>query len=230
MSWLPKRGRALVNFALAIMMVVLYIAITTPQAKSAISELYNNPVYRGHKKGVVALECAVSWNAEALPAMLDTLKAQEVAITFHVSGEWAQENQELLRRMVREGHEIGTMGASPQQDGGADAVTEDVERSIAYIHQLCGVKPVLYYSGARDVAASSRAAARLGLTHVLCTVDLLSGRGSAENILLRALDKPFDGSIILIQPTAEAAKALPACINGLRQQGYRITTVGDALG
>ena len=230
MRWLYGKGRIIVNILLAALMIALYIATTTPVAQSVISELYNSPVYRGYEKGVVGMECAVSWNAAAMPDMLRILKENDLKITFFVSGAWAEDNQELLVQMVRDGHEIGTMGQLPMRDGDTDAVREDIARSVDIIHTVSGVRPKLYYSGTRRLPSSTRAASRLGLTHVLCTVDLLSGRGKAEDILLRALDAPFDGSILLIQPTAEAVKALPACISGLKQRGLRIGTVSEALG
>lgn len=230
MDMLRGRGRALVNTMLAVLMATLYFTTTTPVAQSVMGDLYNSPVYRGHEGGVVAVECAVSWNAAALPELLDTLKDKDARITFLVSGEWAKENPDLLVRMVQDGHEIGTMGQDPMQDGSTDAVAEDIDRSVQTIHALSGVWPTLYYSGVRRVTTSTNAANKLGLTHVLCTVDLLSGRGDFEDILSRALDRPFDGSILLIQPTAEAVKAMSACIDGLRQQGFRIATVSETLG
>lgn len=230
MDMLHGRGRTLVNTMLAVLMATLYFTTTTPVAQSVMGDLYNSPVYRGHEKGVVAVECAVSWNAAALPELLDTLEEKDARITFLVSGEWAKENPDLLVRMAQDGHEIGTMGQDPMQDGSADSVAEDIDRSVQTIHSLSGVWPTLYYSGMRRVATSTRAANKLGLTHVLCTVDLLSGRGDSEDILSRALDRPFDGSILLIQPTAEAVKAMPTCIDGLRQQGFRIATVSETLG
>ncbi|MDL2217072.1 polysaccharide deacetylase family protein [Christensenellaceae bacterium OttesenSCG-928-M15] len=230
MKWFSKRARALINAALAVMMVALYIAITTPAAKSAISELYNSPIYRGHKKGHVAVACAVSWNASAIMDMLDTLKENDVTVTFLLSGEYAKENGETVRRMVEDGHEIGTMGNDPHRDGDAAYISEDVSDAARIIQMASGVKPALYYSGVRDVKTSSRAASRLEMTHILCTVDVLSARGTAQDILSRALDKPFDGSIILMEPTKEAAKALPACLNGLKGYGFEVTTVGNVLG
>ena len=230
MRWLYKKGRTIVNILLAALMVALYIATTTPVAQSAMSELYNSPVYRGYGKGVIALECAVSWNAAAMPELLSILKERGIKITFFVSGEWAQSNKELLVQIVQDGHEIGTMGQLPMRDGNPEEVLADVARSVEAIQTVSGVEPKLYYSGMRRLSSSTRAANRLGLTHVLCTVDLLSGRGKAEDILLRALDAPFDGSILLIQPTAEAVKALPACISGLEQRGFRIVPVTETLG
>ena len=230
MDMLRGKGRAFVNVLLAALMAMLYFTTATPIAQSVMGALYNSPVYRGHKKGVIAVECAVNWNAAAIPNLLATLKEKNIHITFVVSGAWAQQNPELLVQMVQEGHEIGTMGQNPMQDGSADVVAADIKESLQIINTVAGIRPKLYYSGVRRVANSTRAANKLGLTHVLCTVDLLSGRGDSADILSRALDKPFDGSILLIQPTAEAAKALPACIEGLQQQGFRIGTISETLG
>ncbi len=230
MRWLYGKGRTIVNILLTALMIALYIATTTPVAQSAMSELYNSPVYRGYQEGVVGMECAVSWNAKALPEFLKVLKEKGIRITFFVSGEWAQENKELLVQMAQDGHEIGTMGQLPMRDGDPDEITADIARSVDVIKTVSGVEPKLYYSGTRRLSSSTRAANKLGLTHVLCTVDLLSGRGKAQDILLRALDAPFDGSILLIQPTAEAVKALPACISGLEQRGFRIVPVTETLG
>lgn len=232
MRWfgINQKERASINVLLSILIVLLYFATSTPTAQLAMSSLYSNPIYRGHEKHTVALECAVSWNAAALPDMLKVLKERNVKITFFVSGEWAKENEELLKQMASDGHEIGTMGYSPMLDGSTEQVVADLHESVSIIESATFVKPQLYYSGTRDCNTSSRAADQTGLEHVLCTVDLLSGRGDAADILSRALDRPFDGSILLMQPTANAVQALPALIEGLTQQGYRITTVSGALG
>ncbi len=224
------KGRAFVNVLLVTLMLVLYLATSTPIAQSAIGELYNSPVYRGQEKGVVGFECAVSWNASALPELLSILEENKLRITFMVSGEWAEENSKLLREMVRSGHEIGTMGQEPMRDGGADFLFADISHSLKSIYEASGVFAELYYSGARTIKNSTQAALKLGLTHVLCTTDLLSGRGLASDISSRALDKPFDGTILLIQPTAEAIKAMPECIEDFDKLGLRIVTVSEALG
>lgn len=225
-----EKGRTLINAALAGMMVVFYIMVSNPAVKTAMGGLYNSPIYSGYARDTVGIECAVSWNAAALPEMLDLLEERDIRITFFVSGEWAQQNKALLLRMVRDGHEIGTMGHVPAQDGDSKALRMDLEKALQITQQICGVQPTLYYSGARGMSNSTKAARSLGLLHVSCTADLLSGRGDAEDILMRALDKPFDGSILLIQPTAEAAKALPAVLDGLAQSGFLAGTVSEALG
>ncbi len=228
-GWFYGKGRAMVNALLIALMVALYVTTATPVAQSAMAELYQSPVYRGHKKGMVGLACAVSWDAEALPDMLDALSKRDTQITIFVSGDWANENQPLLQRMVADGHEIGTLGQTPGEDGDVNAVVRDVTASIESINAACGVRPVYYNCGMREQRVSTRAAQKIGLTHVVCTVDVLSARGEAADILSRALDQPFDGSILLMQPTREAVKALPACIDGLENMGYRVGTISQAL-
>jgi len=223
-------GKVFVNAVLVALISVLYMATSTPIAQSAVGELYNSPVYRGHEEGVVGFECAVSWNAAALAELLEILRDNNLRITFIVSGEWAEENSEQLLEMVQAGHEIGTMGQEPMRDGNAGFLLADISRSLKSIYEASGVYAKLYYSGDRALKGSTQAAAKLGLKHILCTADLLSGRGNASDIINRALDKPFDGTILLIQPTAEAIKAMPKCIEGLGKLGFRLVTVSEALG
>lgn len=230
MLWLGKKGRVLINILLAVIIILFYIMVVTPTANTAVSILYKTPIYRGHAKSVIAIECAVDWNAAAMPELLDVLKQKDVRVTFFVSGKWAVENNELVKRIVDEGHELGTMGYYTMNSIESETLEVDIKSSLEAISRYAGVMPQLYYSGSRDIKASSKAANNLGLTHVLCTVDLLSARGDAADMVERALEKPIDGSILLIQPTATALKALPVCIDALRQKGYTISTVSDAIG
>ena len=132
--------------------------------------------------------------------------------------------------MAADGHEIATMGEDPFMDGKLSAVQEDVAASLEEIEAACGVRPALYYSGTRNVTVSGRAAKKLGLTHVLCTTDLRCAAGSAEEIMQRGLNDPIEGSIILMQPTAAAAEALPGLLDGLRERGVDAVRVCDVLG
>ncbi len=224
------KSRAAINIVLLGLIVILYMVVASPDTLSVMGELYKSPVYRGHEKGMIALECAVDWNAAALPDMLAVLNERGVKITFFVSGKWAEENAGMLQTIAQAGHEIGTMGYDTLLDGSVEELRLDMQRSMEAIKKACGVKPLLYYSGQRKPGNSTRAARKLHIEHIVCSIDLLSGRGDAEDILSRALDRPFDGSIILIQPTAEAVQALPDCLAGLTAKGFRVGTVSEAMG
>ncbi|MEA4969571.1 MAG: polysaccharide deacetylase family protein [Candidatus Pelethousia sp.] len=220
-----KAGQAVTNLLLILLIALLYIGTAEPQAISVSA-----PVYRGSAQDAVALQFAVSWNAAALPAILDTLKAQGARATFAVSGSWAKENPALARRMAEEGHELATMGYAPEQDGKLSWVQADLAASVEAIEAAAGVRPALYYSGERGVSVSARAAKKLGLTQVLCTVDLLCARGEAEDIVKRVSDAPIPGSIMLLQPTGAAAEALERVLLALQEKGIRPTTTSQVLG
>lgn len=225
-----KRNGALVNLLLMLLIAALYFATSRPDAAAAMAQLVYAPNYRGHAEDAVALQFAVSWNAASLASILDTLDAHGTKATFAVSGAWAESNAALLLRMAAEGHEIATMGDAPAFDGKLSAVEADVSASLARIEAACGVRPALYYSGSRNVTVSARAAKRLGLTHVLSTLDLRCAAGSAEEIWQRGLKDPIEGSIILMQPTAAAAEALPELLDGFKGKGLKAVRVGDVLG
>ena len=108
-------------------------------------------------------------------------------------------------------------------------MVSDVETSAAVIETITGVAAEYYYSGLRSSETSRRAAEEIGLSHVACTTDLLSGRGDAVDIATRALEHVFDGSILLIQPTAAAVSALPTILAEIEARGYMVTTVGEVL-
>lgn len=219
-----------VNVIILGLIAALYLVTGTSIGDDAVAALAaNNTVYRGNAEGKVALECAVSWDAAAIPEILDVLSENDVHMTFFVSGQWAKDNAQLLRRMVLGGHEVGTMGYYPGFDGDLSAMVQDVETSAAVIETITGVRTDYYYSGLRSSETASRTAQQSGLTHVSCTTDLLSGRGDAVDIATRALEHIFDGSILLIQPTAEAVRALPTILSEIDRRGFTATTVGDVL-
>ena len=220
-----KAGHVVSNLLLLLLIAGLYIGTTQPETISVSA-----PVYRGKAQQAVALQFAVSWKASALPGILDILQAEETAATFAVSGKWAEENPDLLRRMANEGHELATMGYDPETDGRLSWVVDDLETSLEIIDGITGIRPKLYYSGGRSAAVSGRAAEKLGLVQVLCTVDLLCARGDAADILQRVSDAPIPGSIMLMQPTGAAVEALPGVLRALREKGVRPTSTGEVLG
>lgn len=226
-----RRGNGLViNLFLAFIIVVLYTLTSGSDAVQTMAALYAGPVYRGSSQDALALEFAVSWDASAMGDILDTLEERGVRATFAVSGEYARLRPDIVERIADDGHELATMGDVPSFDGNAAAVRTDLEQSLSSISEACGVTPVLYYSGERSVPASARAARRLGLTQVLCTVDLRCACGSAQDIIQRGLNEPIFGSIILMQPTRAASDALAGLIEGLSEKGIGVVTVSEVIG
>ena len=219
----------LVNTLILLVIALIYVVTGTRLGDNAIAALSTGTVYRGAQNGTVALECAVSWDAKGVTDMLDVLKENDAHMTFFVSGRWAKAHASTLERMAEEGHEIGTCGYSPLLDGSVGMVESDIAASAGVIERITGKEVTYYYAGLRNRDISSRAAGRLELVHISASCDLMSGRGEAEDILSRASEQVFDGSILMLQPTAAAVEALPALLQQIREKGYAPATVGEAL-
>lgn len=222
---LRRGGAFLIDLLLLLMVSALYVG--TGDAGRVVTPVMA-PVYRGSGKGT-ALLCTVDWEAAALPAILDTLAAQDACITFAVSGRYARENPDMLRRMAEDGHEIATMGDDPAMDGTLGAVVADVRASAEAIAAVTGRQPALYYSGGRNVNVSARAAKKLGLTQVICTADLLCAKGNGADIAERASEAAIQGSILLVQPTAAFHQSLQALLAQLQTKGSYAATVGGVM-
>ena len=52
----------------------------------------------------------MGWEDEYIISILETLKKENVHITFNVTGKWAENKKDLLLRIKNEGHEIGNHG------------------------------------------------------------------------------------------------------------------------
>lgn len=223
-----QKNSLLLNLLLLLLVCVLFAATDGSLEVRKAALQASAPVYHGNGNAVAPL-CALSWNAAALPPILDTLQASGDTVTFAVSGTWARENPELLSRIALCGHEIAVMGDDPSFDGGLSAIIKDIEAAAGSIEQITGRRPSLYYSGSRNLNVSSRAAQKCGMTHIQNTIDLLCARGEAEDILQRASESAAKGSIILIQPTETLNKALPLLIDLFKTKGMEIATVGEIL-
>lgn len=222
-------GHLTVNLFILALLLVFYGLTAAPAAQAVMGSMLKGPVYRGSGENRIALQCVVSWNAAALQSVLETLNARNLKITFLVSGDWALQNEALLRRIALDGHEIGTIGMQPSFDGDLRFIQQDLTDSADTIRRICGVQPVLYYPGERGISVSSVAAERCGMTLVLCTVDLLSARGKIKDIVQRALENPLDGSIILLQPTAAVDAALPEILNAFYEKGIDVVSTGTVI-
>ncbi len=218
-----------VNVLILLVIALIYVVTGTRLGDNAIAALSSGAVYRGRANGAVALECVVSWDAANVTEILDTLKQHNAKITFYVSGKWARAHAKTLQRIRDDGHEIGTLGYTPFLDGNVQLIQDDVEASVNAISSITGRAVKSYHSGLRDRDVSQRAADALGLTHVAATADLKTGQGDATEIVERACQQAFDGSILLIRPTAAAAEALPLLLEQIEEMGYRPATVGEVV-
>lgn len=175
------------------------------------------------------------------PQILDVLKQHRVKATFFLVGRRVQAHPDIVRRMVRDGHELANHSWShaylPKKS--YEDVVADLRRTDEAIRAVTG-QPVWlfrppYGSTTGEIA---RAAERRQLSVVLWNVDSLDWKKgqTQEDVAHNVLPNVRNGSIILFhsaggkgEDLSNTVRALPLIIRTLRGQGYRLVTVGEML-
>jgi len=172
--------------------------------------------------------------------ILALLRQYQAKVTFFVLGEKVEKYPELIRAMVRDGHEVGnhTFDHARLTKTAQPARERELERTQLDLDLLgCPEKDELIrppYS-----AFDNRLVSYCKHTHrdiVLWSVDSGDWRGlGAQAIVHNVLDRVKNGSIVVFhdsdeksekdrRPTVEALKIiLPA----LKAQGYRMVTISE---
>lgn len=170
--------------------------------------------------------------SDETPAFLDFLRGVGVPATFFEVGSVMGGREATMRRMLREGHEIGDHTQDHVEYPGHAQIAAAASR----IEAATGFKPCLFRPPGGAVNGSVVATAgALGMTTVLWDVDPFDWKlpGSAA-IASHILSAAHPGSIILMHdgggPRGGTLAALPAIVSGLRARGYGFATVSELLG
>ena len=169
--------------------------------------------------------------------ILDILASECVKATYFLVGTMAQANPALVKRIIKEGHTVGTHSrshpltfdrmplptAEDQIDGGISLVKAAIgdEGKLAPFFRIPGL---LRSNGVENLLASRHL--------VTWSVDAVADdwhRGiTADEIAkraLRRLDARGNGILLLHDIHPATAMALPAILKGLKQRGFRIVHV-----
>ena len=223
---------------------VLFIPTTGP-VPSPTPAITAQVVRRGDTSlRTVALSFDAAADAGFASQILDTLKANGITASFSITGRWAERNPDLVRRIAREGHEFMNHSYDhPSFTGlstGEPPLTraqrfEQLDRTEAVIEGLTDQSTKPYFRppyGDYDASVNADLFARGYTYNVLWTVDSLGWDGlPAAEIVRRCLDRVEPGAIFVfhVGSASEDAPAVQPIIDGLRETGYSMTTVGDLI-
>jgi peptidoglycan/xylan/chitin deacetylase (PgdA/CDA1 family) len=193
---------------------------------------------------VIALTFDAGANADAVPAILATLRRDDVPATFFLTGNFVRDFPEAARSIATGGFRIGdhTISHPYLTRLGDAAVRQQILGGARQIASVTGKNPAPLFrfpfgdADGRTIALANRA----GYVPVRWTVDTLgwegtAGKISASVVVSRVLGAARPGEIVLMHVgsnpddhTTFDADALPQVISGLRARGYSFATL-DAL-
>jgi peptidoglycan/xylan/chitin deacetylase (PgdA/CDA1 family) len=177
--------------------------------------------------------------------ILDIAAAEGILLTFGMTGAWAEDNPDLIVRMVDEGHQLinhsvthrsftGFSTSSPPLSSAERA--DELAGVEAVVSDLTGYELEPYFRppyGDYDDSVISDLIANGYTVNVMWTVDSLGWNGlSAVEVTDRVVSGTVPGAIHLFHVGAASsdAEALPAIIDQLRALGYDFVTVEEMVG
>jgi peptidoglycan/xylan/chitin deacetylase (PgdA/CDA1 family) len=183
----------------------------------------------------IALTFDAGASAKPTPSLLKVLADKGVHATFFLTGKWVEQNPELAKQILAEGHELGnhTYSHHDLRSLCDEAIVDELSKTEELVRTVTGASTKPYFRppfGGRDERVL-RIAAESGYKCVYWTEDSWDGfkKGiKSDEIQQRVLDRAKDGAIVLMHcgswPTVEA---LPHIIDELRARGYDLVKVSE---
>lgn len=163
--------------------------------------------------------------------LLDGLKERNVAATFFVIGEEAQQNPQIIKRMQEEGHTIGNHTYTHVNlcELCDCEVIEQINKTNEVVEQITGEKMVFIrppYGAWSDALEE-----KTGMIAVLWDVDPRDWEIDDTGLIIeRVLAQVEDGSILLFHDSSDSSVAAAlAVVDILTEKGYDFVSVDEIL-
>jgi peptidoglycan/xylan/chitin deacetylase (PgdA/CDA1 family) len=174
-------------------------------------------------------------HATNTPKLLEMAADRHIKLTFFVLGECVEQNPDVLRREVAEGHEIGNHSWShPNLARLSDeGLRTQLQRTEDMIGKTAGIKPKLMRPPYGELTKRQRILANheFGYRVILWDVDPLDWKRPGSDVVAqRIIAGARPGSIILshdIHPPTIAA--MPQVFDALLAKGFKFVTVSELL-
>lgn len=205
----------------------------TPAADPGAPQLlekYGGAYLGDTSKSVIYLTFDEGYENGYTPLILDTLRDNNVRAVFFITGPYLKGQQELVRRMVEEGHMVGnhTIHHPSLPELGESQLEEEVlglDRAFQekFVQNMVFFRPPKGEYSERTLALTQK----LGYTNLFWSFayddwyrDRIRGPEYARNMVMRNL---HNGAVLLLHAVSkDNAEALDSIIKGAVQKGYYI--------
>ena len=184
----------------------------------------------------IALTFDAAGPSEPTARILDILAKHHVHSTFFITGDWANLNPDLVRRIHNGGHEIGnhTMSHPDLRTLSDQGICTELNQAEQVISSFTGVTTRPYYRppyGGRDNRVRTLAA-QIGYRTVYWTIDTLDWQTTAtpDSITKTVMGNIKYGAIILMHAGSQVeSDTLDGLMTKIEQMGYQMVTVTQVL-
>ena len=138
------------TYAVSILTVAVLIAVANIGDINAIQTMAVEkylPIYNVQtEENKIAFTMNCAWNADDIDSILETLKNNDVHITFFIVGDWADKYPEAVKKIHEAGHEIGShSNTHPHVNNlSAEKNLEEIQLSVNKLEKITGNKTTLY--------------------------------------------------------------------------------------
>ena len=224
---------AIVGLLLCIVGSVFLCSYYVPKLNQ-VDLSYRGVIISGDEKSNnVSVMINVCWGEEYLNSMLEELNKRNIQTTFFVGGEWANKNPSMLKKIVKNGHELGNHGYF-HKDHNKLSYQQNLDEILMchkIVQELTGVQMNVFAppSGAYN-EYTTKAATHLGYKTIMWSKDTIDWRDQDVNVIYtRALQDIKGGDLILMHPTKASMEALPQILDAILSKGLNVTTVSKTL-
>jgi len=184
------------------------------------------------KKIAITINCA--WNADDIDMILDTLKKQDVKVTFFMVGDWIEKNPDAVKKIHEAGHEIANHSYNhPHVNNlSLEENKQQIQKCSDLIKNITGEGTKLYRGPYGEYNNTVIEAAE-ALEHktIQWSIDTLDYKGlTGEQMWERIEPKLENGSIILMHNgTENTALSLNEIITKIKDKGFIPVTVSELI-
>ena len=230
-----KFRNVFVNACIFILLgIIATVAFVGGNENITVDNTSKTAIYSGNtQKANVSLMVNVYWGSEYLDKMLDIFKENEIKTTFFLGGMWVLDNEDLVKRIEAEGHELANHGYKHKDQDKLtyEQAKVEIETTHSLIKRLTGREMTLFAppSGAYNKQTIT-VAEELGYKTIMWSKDTIDWRDQDKTLIInRATKNIKNGDLILMHPTSSTVDALPDIIQTIKQAGFNITTVSKCL-
>ncbi len=230
-----KKLSILTNLALVCIFTAVLAVSFLPQT---VTPIYGgsrvNAIYNGNRdKKNVSLMFNVYENTEIVNSIIDTLNIYGAKCTFFVGGCWADDNEQTLKRIVGEGHEIANHGYfhKDHKKLNYEQNKTEIVNTSTIVKAFCDTDVTLFAPPSGSFSEITlETCYDLDLKLVMWSKDTIDWRDKDEQLVYkRATNDLSNGDFVLMHPKEHTLKALPNILDYCDKAGFSVVTVSENI-